>query len=87
MFDRLKRIFKKVDKYEYLKQQQKDLRTEIERNNNKTNAQIDKLKLKISVIKHQNNVFIKERNDKLTDINALIKNEQDRILKDAEGEE
>lgn len=87
MFDRLKRIFKKVDKYEYLKQQQKDLRTEIERNNNKTNAQIDKLKLKISVIKHQNNVFIKERNDKLTDINALLKNEQERILKDAEGEE
>lgn len=87
MFDKLKRIFKKVDKYEYLKQQQKDLRTEIERNNNKTNAQIDKLKLKISVIKHQNNVFIKERNDKLTDINALLKNEQERILKDAEGEE
>ena len=75
------------DRYDRLQAQAKRVRNQIDSRNTTDDARIKKLQTEILNIKYKREVYITNKNNKLTDLNSLIANEQNRILKDKLEEE
>jgi hypothetical protein len=75
------------DRYDRLQAQAKKVRNQIDSRNTTDDARIKKLQTEILNIKYKREVYIANKNNKLTDLNSLIANEQNRILKDKLQEE
>ena len=75
------------DRYDRLQAQAKKVRNQIDSRNTRDNARINKRQTEILDIKYKREVYITNKNNKLTDLNSLIANEQNRILKDKLQEE
>lgn len=76
-----------VDRYDRLQAKAKKVRNDIDSRNTTDDTRIKKLQTKILDIKYKREVYITNKNNKLTDLNSLIANEQNRILKDKLQEE
>ena len=76
-----------TNRYDRLQAKAKKLRNEIDSRNTRDDAKIKKLQTDILNIKYKREVFITNKNNKLTDVTSLITNEQNRILKDTIKEE
>ena len=75
------------DRYDRLQAQAKKVRNQIDSRNTRDNARINKRQTEILDIKYKREVYIAKQNNKLIDLNSLIANEQNRILKDKLQEE
>lgn len=71
-----------VNRYDHLQAKAKRLRNRSEKRNARDTEKIRALNAKISTIKYNKEVFNTNINNKLTDVESLIANEQNRILKD-----
>lgn len=71
-----------VNRYDRLQAKAKKVRNQIDSRNTTDDARIKKLQTEILDIKYKREVYITNKNNKLTDLNSLIANEQNRILKD-----
>ena len=76
-----------TDRYDRLQAKAKKVRNQIDSRNTRDNARINKRQTEILDIKYKREVYITNKNNKLTDLNSLIANEQNRILKDKIEEE
>lgn len=75
------------DRYDRLQAQAKRVRNNIDHRNTTDDARIKRLQTEILNIKYKREVYIAKQNNKLIDLNSLIANEQNRILKDKLEEE
>ena len=71
-----------VNRYDHLQAKAKRLRNKSEKRNARDTERIRALNAKISSIKYKKDVFNTNINNKLMDVESLIANEQNRILKD-----
>lgn len=71
-----------VNRYDNLQAKAKRLRNKSEKRNARDMERIRELNAKISSIKYKKDVFNTNINNKLMDVESLIANEQNRILKD-----
>ena len=71
-----------VNRYDNLQAKAKRLRNKSEKRNARDTERIRELNAKISSIKYKKDVFNTNINNKLMDVESLIANEQNRILKD-----
>ena len=71
-----------TNRYDNLQAKAKRLRNKSERRNARDTERIRALNAKISTIKYKKEVFNTNINNKLTDVESLIANEQNRILRD-----
>lgn len=76
-----------TNRYDRLQAKAKKVRNQIDSRNTRDNARINKRQTEILDIKYKREVYITNKNNKLTDLNSLITNEQNRILKDTIKEE
>jgi len=76
-----------TNRYDNLMAQAKKYRNNIDNRTTKDDNKIKKLQSQILAIKYKREVYITKQNNKLTDVNSLISNEQNRILKDKVEEE
>ena len=71
-----------TNRYDRLQAKAKKLRNKSEKRNARDSERIRELNARIATIKYKKEVFNTNNNNKLTDIESLITNEQNRILKD-----
>lgn len=71
-----------TNRYDNLQAKAKRLRNKSEKRNARDTERIRALNAKISSIKYKKEVFNTNINNKLTDVESLIANEQNRILRD-----
>jgi hypothetical protein len=71
-----------TNRYDNLQAKAKRLRNKSEKRNARDTERIRALNAKISTIKYKKEVFNTNINNKLTDVESLITNEQNRILRD-----
>ena len=71
-----------IDRYDNLQAKAKKLRTRSEKRKARDNEAIRKHQAIINKIKYEGNVYNTNINNKLIDLESLIANEQNRILKD-----
>lgn len=76
-----------TNRYDNLMAQAKKYRNNIDKRTTRDNNAINKLQSQILAIKYKREVYITKQNQKLTDVNSLIANEQTRILKDKLGDD
>lgn len=76
-----------INRYDRLQAKAKKVRNKIDSRNTTDEAKIKRLQTEILNIKYKREVYITNKNNKLTDLNSLIANEQNRILKDKLQEE
>lgn len=79
------------NRYDYLQAKAKRLRLKIEKKTQKANLQnkkideqIANLRTKSREVSYKKNVYCETINNKLKDVNSLIRNEQERISNDME---
>lgn len=77
--------FKKYN-YDELKTIEKELIKEISNVHTKSSRQVEDLRKKVSNIQTNENLITTDLTDKLKDVRALIKNHQDKIVKDIDEE-
>lgn len=71
-----------TNRYDNLQAKAKRLRNKSEKRNARDTERIRALNARISTIKYKKEVFNTNINNKLTDVESLIANEQNRILRD-----
>ena len=71
-----------INRYDRLQAKAKKVRNKVDSRNTRDDARIKKLQTKILDIKYKREVYMTNKNNKLTDLTSLITNEQNRILKD-----
>ena len=71
-----------INRYDRLQAKAKKVRNQVDGRNTRDDARIKKLQTKILDIKYKREVYMTNKNNKLTDLTSLITNEQNRILKD-----
>jgi hypothetical protein len=71
-----------INRYDRLQAKAKKVRNQVDGRNTRDDARIKKLQTKILNIKYKREVYMTNKNNKLTDLTSLITNEQNRILKD-----
>ena len=76
-----------TNRYDNLMAQAKKYRNNIDNRTTKDDNKIKKLQSQILTIKYKREVYITKQTNRLTDVNSLIANEQNRILKDKVEEE
>lgn len=76
-----------TNRYDNLMAQAKKYRNNIDNRTTKDDNKIKKLQSQILAIKYKREVYITKQTNRLTDVNSLIANEQNRILRDKVEEE